>query len=75
MNLQINNTNISLKSTLTSVDELVLWMKEHPEDFPFTLPSSYAITINKRFIPRSQYADSPLQENDHLHFIFPQPGG
>ena len=35
----------------------------------------YAIALNKNFIPRSQYAQTILQEKDSIDIVTPMQGG
>ena len=38
-------------------------------------PPPFAVAVNTRFVPKSQYAHQPLQEGDRLEVIAPVTGG
>jgi sulfur carrier protein len=35
----------------------------------------FAVAVNLNFVPRTQYAQTPLQEGDQLEIITPAAGG
>lgn len=35
----------------------------------------FAAAVNLRFVPRAQYAQTPLSEGDHVEIIAPVTGG
>ena len=35
----------------------------------------FAVAVNKQFVPRSQYAERALQDNDRIEVIRPVTGG
>ena len=35
----------------------------------------FAVALNKNFIPKTQYAEVNLKENDQLEVVTPHPGG
>ena len=49
----------------TVADALAQWNAQPP----------YAVALNTRFVPKSQYAHQPLQEGDRLEVIAPVTGG
>ncbi|MBB6523176.1 sulfur carrier protein ThiS [Pseudoteredinibacter isoporae] len=44
-------------------------------DAAIILPKQFAVALNAQFIPRSQYADTALQEGDDLELLVPMQGG
>lgn len=44
-------------------------------DAAIILPKQFAVALNTQFIPRSQYADTALQEGDDLELLVPMQGG
>ncbi|MCJ2543053.1 sulfur carrier protein ThiS [Thermostichus vulcanus] len=37
--------------------------------------SPFAVAVNQNFVPRTQYAQTPLQEGDQLEILTPVVGG
>jgi len=35
----------------------------------------YAVAVNMNFVPKTKYAEHPLQENDQIEIIAPVTGG
>jgi sulfur carrier protein ThiS len=79
MQLLVNNypviVQVSNESGSITLQDALEYFQLNPKELPFVLPSSFAITKNDRFIPRSSYAQQVLQEQDRVDFMFPQPGG
>ncbi|WP_394789914.1 sulfur carrier protein ThiS [Rhodoferax sp.] len=65
MNLTINNQAHTLPDDATLADALALLQARPP----------FAAAINKRFVPRAQYAETALHEADQIEIIHPVTGG
>lgn len=66
MQVLINQQAVHLPAPgATVADALAQWNARPP----------YAVALNTRFVPKSQYASQPLQEGDRLEVIAPVTGG
>ena len=66
MHILINQHPVVLAAASATVaDALAQWNAQPP----------YAVALNTRFVPKSQYAHQPLQEGDRLEVIAPVTGG
>ena len=39
------------------------------------LPDKYAVALNEDFVPRSAYANTPVEAGDQLELLVPMQGG
>lgn len=39
------------------------------------IEGAFALALNENFVPKSQYADTLLNENDHIEIVAPMQGG
>jgi sulfur carrier protein len=65
MNVLINQQPAALPDSATVADAL----SAHPTQGPF------AVAVNLQFVPRSQYAHTPLADGDQIEIIAPVTGG
>ena len=66
MILQVNGKKMELKEDADLLD--VINSLENKSEF-------FAVALNKNFIPKSQYEQVQLRENDSLEVVTPHPGG
>lgn len=66
INISFNGKVLSIKKG-HSVSQLI-------EQFT-DLGSSFAVAINKEFVPRSVYAETILSEGDDVELVIPMQGG
>lgn len=64
--IQLNNQSIELQETCTLHD--VLSSHGYKE-------TSFAIAVNRKFIPKPHYPDYQIQAGDHIEVITPMQGG
>ncbi|VUZ25512.1 Uncharacterised protein [uncultured Comamonas sp.] len=65
MQILINQHPVTLAASATVADALAQWNAQPP----------YAVALNTRFVPKSQYASQSLQDGDALEIIAPVTGG
>ncbi|AEG32354.1 sulfur carrier protein ThiS [Thiomicrospira cyclica] len=39
------------------------------------IEGAFALALNENFVPKSQYADTPIAENDRIEIVAPMQGG
>lgn len=39
------------------------------------IEGAFALAHNENFVPKSQYADTPITENDRIEIVAPMQGG
>ena len=66
MKIIVNGEKIEFKDEGSILD--VINSLENKSDY-------FAIALNKTFIPKSQYLNIRLKENDQLEVVTPHPGG
>lgn len=69
MNVWINAHPVELPDAATLADAVAHATAQRPADAPF------AVAVNLRFVPRSQYPHTPLHEGDRIEIIAPVTGG
>lgn len=66
MNIHINGKAIAVANSLS----LAAVLQQHDFD-----QSCGAVAVNKKFIPRRDYINLILQENDSIDIVMPMQGG
>jgi sulfur carrier protein len=66
MILIVNGEKIEVKEESNILD--VINLLEKKSEF-------FAVALNKIFVPKSQYSNFKLKENDQLEVVIPHPGG
>lgn len=69
MNILINAQAVELPPSATVADAVAHMVAHHALSGPF------AVALNLQFVPRAQYAQTPLHEGDALEVIAPVTGG
>jgi sulfur carrier protein len=64
--IQLNNQSIELQETCSLHD--ILLLHGYSE-------TSFAIAVNRKFIPKLHYPDYQIQAGDHIEVITPMQGG
>jgi sulfur carrier protein len=39
------------------------------------IEGAFALALNNNFVPKSQYAETPITENDRIEIVAPMQGG
>ena len=65
MNVLINNIPQTLPAGATLADAVALLQAQAP----------FAAAVNKSFVPRTLYLQTPLQDADRIEIIHPVTGG
>ncbi|MEW6694116.1 thiS: thiamine biosynthesis protein ThiS [Tepidimonas thermarum] len=69
MNIFINAQPVQLPDGACVADAVAHASAQHPPGVPV------AVAVNLQFVPRAQYAHTPLHEGDRVEIIAPITGG
>ncbi|TSE27372.1 thiS: thiamine biosynthesis protein ThiS [Tepidimonas sediminis] len=69
MNVELNGRPLPLPDGATVADAVACAERE------LDLRPPFAVALNLQFVPRAQYAATPLREGDRLEIITPITGG
>ena len=66
INLFLNDKQITLNTNMTLAIAIEQWQ---------LTPNSFAIALNRNFVPKEHYDETLLNENDHVEIVTAMQGG